>query len=212
MSFPTHNLDVTYPSVGLIEFPLEAKAVGTPKHPGSPSQRNPLGRNGSADLPKRIKEAAFKTIDLKAAYGFQSGGSSGGAGGAPTGNLTAWLRAMRPASYRFVSARVLGAIDYAAVVNLCSAAAQVLDGVGLFCYEPVPAAPATYQVRPVPRMSGLQIDTVLYRACQDLRAASSGSSRSQTASPRLETPAQVALDALLAAGSSVDEGDVDDGP
>src|SRR4051812_16226946 len=64
---PKHHLDVTYPSSGTIEFILEAKAVGTPRHPGSPKQ-SPRGRPGSADLDKRIKEVAFKTIDLKAEY------------------------------------------------------------------------------------------------------------------------------------------------
>lgn len=51
---PRHNLDVTYPNSGPIEFILEAKAVGTPKHPGSPKQ-NDSGRAGSADIDKRIK-------------------------------------------------------------------------------------------------------------------------------------------------------------
>jgi len=56
--FPKHNLDVTYPSTGAIEFILEAKAVGTPKHPGSPKEQ-PIGRPGSADLDKRVKEIGF---------------------------------------------------------------------------------------------------------------------------------------------------------
>src|SRR5687767_6881115 len=47
--FPKHNLDVTYPHIGAIEFVLEAKAVGTPRHPGSPRQRT-IGRAGSSDL------------------------------------------------------------------------------------------------------------------------------------------------------------------
>ena len=62
--FPNHNLDVTYPNTGVVQFTLEAKAVGTPKHPLSPKQKA-IGRPGSADLAKRIKEVAFKTIDLK---------------------------------------------------------------------------------------------------------------------------------------------------
>lgn len=42
--FPKHKLDVTYPSAGAIEFILEAKAVGTPKHPLSPMERAIDGR------------------------------------------------------------------------------------------------------------------------------------------------------------------------
>ncbi|MGY1718593.1 hypothetical protein ACI8AG_06055 [Blastococcus sp. SYSU DS0552] len=206
--FPTHNLDVTYPRSGLVEFLLEAKAVGTPKHPGSPRQPNALGRPGSADLPKRIKEAAFKTIDLKAAYGFQSPEATTPAG---DGNLTTWLRTMRPASYLFVSARVLSDGDFNAVVNLGSAAAQVLDGVGLFCYEPIPESPMCYQVRNVPRMTGLQIDTVLYRACQDLRSAARHIERTARAGPVTPpTPAQLALEAIEAMPDPIDEADQDE--
>src|SRR4051812_17426469 len=36
---PRHNLDVTFPATGVVEFMLEAKAVGTPKHPWSPKQK-----------------------------------------------------------------------------------------------------------------------------------------------------------------------------
>ena len=32
--FARHQLDVTYPDTGVVQFLLEAKAVGTPKHPG----------------------------------------------------------------------------------------------------------------------------------------------------------------------------------
>jgi hypothetical protein len=49
--FPKHNLDITYPNTGVVRFTLEAKAVGTPKHPLSPKQKD-LGRPGSADLAK----------------------------------------------------------------------------------------------------------------------------------------------------------------
>ena len=55
LSFPKHNLDVTFPNTGVVEFLLEAKAVGTPKHPGSPKQKA-IGRPGSADLDKRIRD------------------------------------------------------------------------------------------------------------------------------------------------------------
>ena len=63
----THNLDGVYPAAGPIEFLLEAKMMGTPRHVNSPRQR-PSGRPGSADLDKRVKELAFKSIDLKGEY------------------------------------------------------------------------------------------------------------------------------------------------
>lgn len=86
--FSKHHLDVTFPNVGVAEFILEAKAVGTPKHGGSPKER-PIGRAGSADLDKRIKEIAFKAIDLKAEYA-RVQAERGGQPTAIAGNLTTW--------------------------------------------------------------------------------------------------------------------------
>lgn len=166
--FPTHNLDVTYPSVGTVEFLLEAKAVGIPKHPRNPKQKNPLGRPGSADVPKRLKEAAFKTIDLKAEFGrIQSMAGRSPSGGGPGGNLTTWLRANKPMSYLFISARVVDDRDFQALMGLARAAVQVMDGVGVYAFTPVaPDEPTTYKSVKVPR--DVDLAAVLYRACQDL--------------------------------------------
>jgi hypothetical protein len=165
--FPNHNLDVTYPNTGVVKFTLEVKAVGTPRHPQSPEQK-PIGRPGSSDLPKRVKEAAFKTIDLKAEYGRIMAGQGREASG-PSGNLTTWLRSVQPKSYLFVSARVVGKTDLEATIRCASAAAQVMDGVGLFCFGPAEeATPTTYVTHGVPAEIGM--DRVLYRACQDLTA------------------------------------------
>jgi len=60
-----HNLDGVYPSTGEIGFLLEAKMMGTPKHALNRKQKDPKGRRGSADIGKRVKELAFKSIDLK---------------------------------------------------------------------------------------------------------------------------------------------------
>lgn len=56
----THNLDITYPGTGIAQFLLEAKALGNPKHPRNPSQKNSLGRPGSSDIPKRIRRRASR--------------------------------------------------------------------------------------------------------------------------------------------------------
>lgn len=166
--FPTHNLDVSYPSSGLVEFNLEAKAVGTPKHPGSPKQKA-IGRPGAADLDKRVKEAAFKTIDLKAEYArlaTHAGTSpSAGPGG---GNLTTWLRAVKPWCYLFIVARVVSRGDYDRVIGAASIASRVLDHVGVYCYEPVSSdQPTTYRSVEV-KTAAHQLDRVLFQACQDL--------------------------------------------
>lgn len=165
--FPHHNLDVTYPASGLVQFLLEAKAVGIPKHPGNPKQKNPLGRNGSADLPKRIKEGAFKTIDLKAEYARIQSTAGKGPKSGPGGNLTTWLRESKPLSYLFIAARVTGNRDHEALLSLARAAHQVWDRVGVFSFQPVSQTePTTYRRLAVPR--DIELSAVLFGACQDL--------------------------------------------
>jgi hypothetical protein len=166
--FPRHNLDVSFPSTGLVEFNLEAKAVGTPKHPGSPKQKA-IGRPGAADLDKRLKEVFFKTIDLKAEFArleAQAGKSpSGGPGG---GSLTTWLRAVKPSCYLFIVARVVSEGDFDRVMAAASIASRVLDHVGVYCYEPVaPDQPTTYRSVNV-KAAAHELDRVLFQACQDL--------------------------------------------
>jgi len=146
---------------------LEAKAVGTPKHPGSPKQE-PIGRPGSADLDKRIKEIGFKTIDLKAEYA-RVMSEKGGQPSAIAGNLTTRLHSVPPRSYVFFAARVTGANDHARVVQFANLAAQVSDAVGVFCFTPVsPSHPTKYKPLPVP--PHVELARVLFNACQDLMA------------------------------------------
>jgi len=166
--FPKHNLDVTFPSTGAIEFILEAKAVGTPKHPGSPKQ-DAIGRAGSADLDKRVKEIGFKTIDLKAEYAriLTATGES------PTtisGDLSTWLHSVKPRSYVFVAARVISDNDRDRVIRFADVANQVSDAVGIFCFRPVSDdKPTKYRAETV--SPHVAIERVLFRACQELTAA-----------------------------------------
>lgn len=164
--FPNHNLDLTYPNTGVVRFTLEAKAVGTPRHPLSPRQK-PIGRPGSADLGKRVKEVSFKTIDLKAEYGRIMAMQGQSPATTPGGNLTTWLRSVPPSAYLFIAARIVSHTDFEAAISFAHTAAQVQDGVGLFCFGPASdASPTTYRPMAVP--AELSIDRVLYRACQDL--------------------------------------------
>jgi hypothetical protein len=168
--FANHNLDLTYPNTGVVRFTLEAKAVGTPRHPLSPKQKA-IGRPGSADLAKRVKEVAFKSIDLKAEYGRIMSMHGESPSSTPGGNLTTWLRAVPPSGYLFIAARVVSETDFDAAVAFAETAAQVQDGVGLFCFSPKSEEePTTYRKVPVP--IPLSLDRVLYRACQDLVALS----------------------------------------
>jgi len=131
--FANHNLDVTFPNTGVVKFTLEAKAVGTPKHQLSPKQRA-IGRPGSADLGKRVKEVAFKTIDLKAEHGRLMAMAGQSPEVQPGGNLTTWLRSVRPSAYLFIAARIVSKTDLAAVIAFAQTAAQVEDAVGVFCF------------------------------------------------------------------------------
>jgi hypothetical protein len=185
--FPKHKLDVTYPGSGPAEFVLEAKTVGTPKHPGSPKER-PIGRPGSADLDKRVKEIGFKTIDLKAEFAriLAARGES------PTtmvGDLTTWLRSVKPRSYVFFAARVISEKDRERVVRFADLAGLVSDAVGVFCYQPVSEkTPTTYRAVQVP--SHVALDRVLFRACQDLVAVK----RDLRVEPATPSPAKVAAE------------------
>jgi hypothetical protein len=167
---PKHNLDGVYPGDPdrEIEFLLEAKMMGTPKHANSPAQEA-HGRAGSADTNKRVKELAFKSIDLKgeASRRLNMIGQSPTQGGAGGGDLSTWLHANRPRIYFFLGARVVSDSDFAAVVRWAETAAQVVDAVGLYCYEP-DGSFTNYRRRDgVP--TAYELERVLYRACVELQ-------------------------------------------
>ena len=167
LMIPRHNLDVTFPARGSIEFILEAKAVGTPRHPGSPKQK-PIGRAGSADLDKRIKEVGFKAIDLKAEYA-RIMAATGKAPSSISGDLTAWLRSVKPKSYLFFAARVVSDKDLAQVIRKAQHAELVSDGVGVYAFRAKSEAePTDYSPATVP--SNIELGRVLFRACQELMA------------------------------------------
>lgn len=163
--FPKHNLDLTFPSTGAIQFIVEAKAVGTPRHPGSPSQKA-SGRPGAADLDKRVKEIAFKTIDLKAEYA-RILAQEGESPNVISGDLTTWIKSVRPRSYVFFAARIVSDRDRDRVIRFADLAGLVSDAVGVFCFRPVEGTkPPHYETVAVP--SHVEMSRVLFRACQDL--------------------------------------------
>lgn len=168
---PVHNLDGVFPGDPdrEIEFLLEAKMMGTPKHANSPNEKS-AGRDGSADTKKRVGELAFKSIDLKgeASRRLTMIGKAPTGGGAGGGDLSTWLHANRPRIYFFMAVRVLSDTDFGAVVRWAQTAAQVVDAVGLYAYEPMASSYTTYRQRPgVP--TAHELERVLYRACIELR-------------------------------------------
>ena len=195
---PKHHLDVTFPPEGVVEFMLEAKAVGTPKHPDA-KQSKPPGRAGSADLDKRVKEIGFKAIDLKAEYGRMK--SQAGQQTEAIGDLTVYLRAMKPISFVFFAARVISPGDLARVIAFGNIAAQVSDAVGIFAYKPIAASEWTrYESAVVP--PHLQLERQLHKACQEL-VRLKGSKPELPAAP---SPSQKALEIPVPEAGSEEEG------
>ncbi|MFZ1489920.1 MAG: hypothetical protein WAS51_08255 [Ilumatobacteraceae bacterium] len=164
-----HNLDGVYPATGPVEFLLEAKMTGTPRHVNSPRQ-GPSGRPGSADLDKRVKELAFKSIDLKGEYSrLRTAEGVGTSTGPAGGDLTTWLRSTNPKIYFFMAVRVISEADFLRTVQWAHTAQQVVDSVGVYCYEPDGRSQPSYRRRGgVP--ADLELERILYRACTDLRA------------------------------------------
>jgi hypothetical protein len=167
---PRHNLDGVFPATGQVRFMLEAKMMGTPKHVNSPKQRA-AGRPGSADIDKRVKELAFKSIALKGEFSRLQAmhGNAPRSGGAGGGDLTTWLRSVDPKIFFFIAVRVVNDADFERTIQWASTAQQVLDAVGVYCFEPDGRSFTTYRKREgVP--ADLQLERVLYKACVELQA------------------------------------------
>lgn len=174
--FPNHNLDVTYPAGDddeqIAEVLVEAKMLGTPKHPGSGQQQD-SGRPGSADLLKRAKELGFKAIDLKAGFGYQYS-KVGGKEQEIAGDLETWSKATRPKTYFLAAIRVTGASDLNSCVEMCLNLQKLLDGVGLFAYTnnhlgvpPTRYVPASFPSNAIP--SSLAIGPMIFKIANVLK-------------------------------------------
>jgi hypothetical protein len=160
--FRKHKLDIAYPLTGQVRLMVETKMTGLPKHPGSERQKHPEGRAGHADLDKRIKESAFKNIDIKGEVARNTG-----EGGGATSDLTTWLRNTEPKSYLFFACRMRDAHDLVRTQAFAQTAASWFDGVGLFCYGKNTAGTA-YEKREV--HTGVDLDRQLSILCTALRA------------------------------------------
>ncbi|MEK6327304.1 MAG: hypothetical protein AABM66_07240 [Actinomycetota bacterium] len=163
LSFRNHKLDVAYPATGDVELVIETKATGIPKHPRNKKQKHPEGRAGSADLEKRIKEASFKNIDIKA-----EAARLAGKGGGPTTDLGTWLKSAPPRCFLFLAVRVRDAADLRRSIDFGHTAATWFDACGLCCYGWA-ASHESYESKPVGATS-LELDRVLSNVCTALRA------------------------------------------
>lgn len=79
---------------------------------------------------------------------------------------------MKPRSYVFIAARTISDNDHAPVLRFADVAALVSAAVGGYSFGPISSSdPTSYVGRPVP--SHIELDRVLFRACQDLQAIKS---------------------------------------
>lgn len=160
--FPKHSLDVAYPLTGTVELTIETKATGIPKHPGSPKQKAG-GRPGSSDLDKRIKEAAFKDIDIKGEYA-----RTQAKGGGATKDLTGWLRQTPPRNWLFLTVRVSSPGDLARAIDFAQTASRWFEDCGLYAYGHRQwKLSQPYESKAVPR--SVELDRVLDSVCNALK-------------------------------------------
>jgi hypothetical protein len=161
-SFDNHKLDVAYPARGEVRLVVETKASGIPKHKGSERQRNREGREGSADLEKRVKEASFKNIDIKAEQARVAG-----KGGGPTSDLGSWMSEASPQCYLFMAVRVIDDKDLERTIKYGHTAAHWFDDCGLYCYG-WNKTHSAYEAKRI-AYPNLRLDRVLSRVCTALR-------------------------------------------
>lgn len=162
LSFPKHKLDIAYPDKGPVRWTIETKATGIPKHPGNTAQEHPGGRAGSADLDKRIKEAALKNIDIKGETA-----RAVGKGGGATSDLSSWLKQAPPQCHLFLSVRVRDEADLAKTLRFAGIASVWFDSVGLFAYG-LNGASDGYEAKEL-RAPQWELDRVLAPVATSLR-------------------------------------------
>ncbi|MCZ7525811.1 MAG: hypothetical protein M5U14_05115 [Acidimicrobiia bacterium] len=87
--FPKHNLDITYPGGKdvVIEFLLEAKTIGTPKHPAIRRRQTRWVDRGKSDL-RRVKEAGVQDHRPEGGYGRLMAAHGRSPSGGPSGDVT----------------------------------------------------------------------------------------------------------------------------
>jgi hypothetical protein len=166
-----HRLDLTYPDASTStvrpEVIVETKMAGTPQHPENRKSTPREGRRASQDLDKRIKEAAYKDVDIKGLHAATAG--TGGGGG---GSLTAWLKSTPPKSYLLLAIRVAEPTDMDLSIEKADAAANWFQKCGLFMYGHRDwDLELRYEKKTLPRgRRSLELQSVLADVCADLNA------------------------------------------
>jgi hypothetical protein len=148
--FDLIDIDICHPEEDPPIVAGEVKALGTPPHPRN--QGKPRG--GSADLHKRVREVAFTSMDLKAAYAHPQ----------PIASFQQWVETTRPAYFSFWAIRANDANDLERVRSTLSSLRAYCNGVGAVVYCPKSGqTPTKYDVR---KLTELSIDRALREMAQ----------------------------------------------
>lgn len=138
--FDLIDIDICYPIDGIPVVAGEVKALGTAPHPGNKGR----ARAGAADLHKRIREVAFTSMDLKAAY----------APPTPIASLQEWVDKTSPGYFAFWAIRAADESDLGKVRGTLASLRTYCNGVGAVIYTPAAAeTPTKYQVKRLPDLS-----------------------------------------------------------
>ena len=122
----------------------------------------PGGASGLGRFEKRIKEAAFKNIDIKGETARQLG-----KGGGATSDLATWIKSAPPLCYLCMSVRVRDEADLAATINFGHIASVWFESCGLYCYGWNKEKTA-YEAKTI-GITTLELDRVLAPICTALR-------------------------------------------
>jgi len=132
--FDKIDIDICFPEEGDPVVAGEVKALGTPPHPGNEGTARP----GARDLHKRVREVAFTSMDLKAAY----------APPQPMGSFQAWVDSTSPGYFAFWAVRANDESDLESVRTTLSSLRNYCNGVAAVIYMPKsPESPTSYVVK-----------------------------------------------------------------
>ncbi len=148
--FDLIDIDICFPEAGDPIVAGEVKILGTPPHPGNKNK----ARGGAADLHKRVREVAFTSMDLKAAY----------APPQPIGSFQKWVDATSPGYFAFWAIRANDALDLEKIRSTLSSLRAYCNGVGAVIYTPpMEANPTQYEVK---KLNELAIDRAIREMAQ----------------------------------------------
>ena len=136
--FSEIDIDMCFPGEGDPIVAAEVKALGTPPHPGNDF----VARKAYSDLHKRVREVAFTSMDIKAAYAKPRIISS----------FQSWVDTTEPAYSSFWAMRVAGESDLSQVRSILSSRKSYCNGVGAVIYG-VNEPSASYVVKPYPEFA-----------------------------------------------------------